>query len=101
MIIEIVQYNTVVIVQPQANGSVDVVPDNRPEIINIEVVNVGGTSGEAGTLQQVTNLGNTTTNDIEITNENRGIILTNGSARARVTLTDDGFGNLQLTLTQL
>lgn len=45
MIIEIVQYQTVVNIQPQGGNVVDVVPDNRPEIITIEVLQGGGSEG--------------------------------------------------------
>lgn len=58
--------------------------------------------GVSNSLQEVTDTGNTTNKDIEITDLTKGVVLTaDGGRRVRITATDDGSGNLQLTMTEL
>lgn len=50
----------------------------------------GGT-GSVGTLQEVTDTGSTTTNDIEITDTTKGVILKSANGtRWRIGITNDG-----------
>lgn len=83
--------------------------DNTFTILNLASSGGGAVSsvnGQTGAvvvdLQSATAEGDTTTTDIEITDNTKGIILkTSGGSRIRVTASDDGFGNAQLTLTTL
>lgn len=58
----------------------------------------GSSTGNAGTLQETTDLGSTTTNDIEITDTTKGVIIkSSNGTRFRIGTTDDG----ELTTTSL
>lgn len=81
---------------PDAIGSiyVDTLNDNIYMAVgttnSADWIQVDG-GGGAGTLQAVTDLGNTTTNDIEITDTTKGVILKSpDGTRWRITITNNG-----------
>ena len=73
------------------------------KVVSVEVTETGlefttGGTGAVGTLQEVTDTGSTTTNDIEITDTTKGVILKSpNGTRWRIGITNSG----ELTATSL
>jgi hypothetical protein len=73
------------------------------KFVTVEVTETGlefttGGTGSVGTLQEVTDLGTTTTNDIEITDTTKGVIIKSANGtRWRIGITNSG----ELTATSL
>ena len=83
-----INYNEVELI----NGATSILPRDGSEFLyelNILLGDFGGGAGSVGTLQEVTDLGNTTDNDISFTNA--GLLFDNG-AKFKKGTTDSGLG---------